>query len=42
MKGISEFMKEGALLGQLWMEGHFDVGDPLVNSGASRISSTNR
>ena len=34
MRGISEFMAEGAQLGQLWMEGHFEVGDPLVNSGA--------
>jgi predicted ATPase len=34
MKGIHEFMEHGALLGQLWMEGHFEVGDPLTNSGA--------
>ncbi len=34
MKGINEFMEHGALLGQLWMEGHFEVGDPLTNSGA--------
>jgi len=34
MKGITEFMEHGALLGQLWMEGHFEVGDPLTNSGA--------
>jgi len=27
--GITEFMAEGATLGDLWMEGHFDVGDPL-------------
>jgi hypothetical protein len=25
---------EGALLGQLWMEGQLGVGDPLVNQGA--------
>ncbi len=30
MRGIKEFMKEGALLGQLWVEGHFEVGDPLT------------
>jgi len=36
MPGINEFMAEGALLGQLWMEGHFDVGDPLTNSGAEK------
>lgn len=29
MPRIKEFMKQGALLGHLWMEGHFDVGDPL-------------
>jgi predicted ATPase len=29
MKGIPEFVKEGASLGQLWMEGYFEVGDPL-------------
>ena len=34
MKGIAEFMEHGALLGQLWMEGHLEVGDPLTNSGA--------
>ena len=34
MRGIKEFMDEGAQLGNLWMEGHFEVGDPLTNSGA--------
>jgi len=33
MPGVKEFMDNGALLGQLWMEGHFEVGDPLVASG---------
>ncbi len=32
--GIPEFMQEGALLGHLWLEGHFPVGDPLVRQGA--------
>lgn len=32
--GVREFMGEGALLGHLWLEGHFRVGDPLVNQGA--------
>jgi predicted ATPase len=32
--GVLPFMKEGALLGDLWTEGHFGVGDPLVNQGA--------
>jgi len=36
MRGIKEFMAEGALLGYLWMEGHFEVGDPLVNSGGDK------
>lgn len=32
MRGIAEFMNEGALLGTLWMEGHFEVGDPLTSA----------
>ena len=28
-RGVSEFTTEGALLGDLWMEGHLGVGDPL-------------
>jgi predicted ATPase len=31
--GIKQFMEEGALLGHLWAEGYFGVGDPLTNSG---------
>jgi predicted ATPase len=31
--GIPEFISAGALLGDLWLEGHFRVGDPLVRSG---------
>ena len=34
IRGIPEFMAVGALLGQLWTEGHFNVGDPLVRRGA--------
>ena len=34
IEGVNEFLNEGALLGQLWLEGHFGAGDPLVNSGA--------
>lgn len=30
MPGIQEFVREGALLGHLWVERHFDVGDPLA------------
>ena len=33
IQGVSDFIKEGALLGDLWTEGHFGVGDPLVNQG---------
>lgn len=29
MQGIRAFLDQGANLGELWMEGHFDVGDPL-------------
>lgn len=36
MRGVPEFMSEGALLGDLWLEGHFDAGDPLVGSGGPR------
>ena len=32
--GIKAFMGEGALLGDLWLEGHFGLGDPLTNQGA--------
>ena len=33
MENVRAFMNEGALLGDLWMEGHFNVGDPLTNQG---------
>lgn len=36
MRGVRAFMEEGASLGGLWMEGHFDVGDPLTRSGGPR------
>jgi predicted ATPase len=39
MQGVKEFMDEGALLGNLWIEGHFDVGDPLVNAGSRMLNS---
>jgi predicted ATPase len=32
--GVSDFKNEGALLGHLWLEGHFGLGDPLTNQGA--------
>ncbi|MGQ3050058.1 MAG: AAA family ATPase [Niveispirillum sp.] len=34
LPGIADFTHHGGLLGQLWMEGHFAVGDPLTNAGA--------
>ncbi len=33
MKAVQTFMNHGALLGNLWMEGYFNVGDPLTNQG---------
>ncbi|MFA4852564.1 MAG: AAA family ATPase [Bacteroidales bacterium] len=39
MKGIKEFIEEGALLGNLWAENHFEVGDPLVNAGSYKFKS---
>ena len=33
LPGVQAFMDEGALLGHLWMEGQFGVGDPLVAQG---------
>lgn len=30
MPGVQAFLNHGASLGELWMEGHFDVGDPLA------------
>jgi predicted ATPase len=36
MRGIPEFMAQGAQLGHLWMEGHFDVGDPLTAAGGPK------
>ncbi|MGO8693197.1 MAG: AAA family ATPase [Rectinemataceae bacterium] len=32
--GVNEFCSNGSLLGDLWMEGHLEVGDPLINHGA--------
>jgi len=39
MCGIKDFLSEGTLLGNLWIEGHFEVGDPLVNAGSSKYKS---
>jgi len=42
IKGIPEFIRAGASLGHLWMEGHFGFGDPLTNQGAPRRPSGKR
>lgn len=39
IKSVLKFVEQGALLGQLWMEGHFGVGDPLVNQGMPSTDS---
>ena len=36
MLGINDFLDAGAKLGQLWMEGYFEVGDPLTNAGGPK------
>lgn len=33
MRGIGDMMENGAKLGDLWMEGYFEGGDPLTHSG---------
>jgi predicted ATPase len=39
LHGVREFMEHGGQLGDLWMEGHFNVGDPLSNSGMPRLAN---
>ena len=36
MRGINELLETGGKLGHLWMEGFFDCGDPLTNSGGPK------
>ena len=36
MLGIEQLLDAGAKLGQLWMEGHFEFGDPLTNAGGPK------
>jgi predicted ATPase len=38
MQGINAFIEEGALLGNLWAEGYFEVGDPLINAGSYKFN----
>lgn len=42
IRGITEFVQQGALLGQLWMEGQLGVGDPLVRQGEPVRQDTGR
>ena len=39
-EGVRHFMKDGATLGDLWLENQFEAGDPLTNRGAPESSST--
>ncbi len=36
MLGVEQLLEAGAKLGQLWMEGHFEFGDPLTNAGGPK------
>ncbi len=42
IQGIPDFIQAGATLGHLWMEGHFGIGDPLINQGAPRPTMRRR
>jgi predicted ATPase len=42
LRGVNEFVEQGALLGQLWMEGQLGIGDPLVNQGGPNQASLAR
>jgi predicted ATPase len=46
MPGIPELMQHGAKLGWLWVEGHFEVGDPfttsVVGAGTKRTPARRR
>lgn len=33
IRGVDQFVESGAMLGSLWLEGRFGVGDPLVRHG---------
>ena len=36
MLGVEQLLEAGAKLGQLWMEGFFEFGDPLTNAGGPK------
>lgn len=42
MENITNLIDYGAQLGDLWMEGHFPVGDPLVNAGGPKTRTVGR
>lgn len=42
MQGIEDFVRHGAKLGELWMEGQFAFGDPLTLSGKPQPSGSRR
>lgn len=42
IQGVRDFMNAGATMGHLWMEGHFGLGDPIVNHGAPRREGNRR
>ena len=42
IQGIPEFVRAGASMGHLWLEGRFGVGDPLVNAGVPAERGPNR
>ncbi len=40
LPGVREFVETGASLGDLWMEGYFNVGDPLTAHGAPAMTAS--
>ncbi len=42
IRGIPEFIAAGASMGDLWLEGHFGLGDPLVNAGGPKEKGRRR
>jgi predicted ATPase len=42
MRGVLELMEAGGKLGHLWMEGFFEVGDPLTASGGPKPGTSTR
>lgn len=42
MPGIPDFLEEGEQLGHLWVSGHFDRGDPLLEAEAPTSEKTGR